>query len=202
MLIVAWGHRRHWKGDFKLWGWRRLLRAPWTAGRSDQSTLKETSPKFIGRTDSEAEASVLWPPDVKNWLIGKDPDAGKDWGQEEKGATEDEMVGWHHWVDGREFEQTLGDSERQGRLECCSPWGCKEPGETEQLNDNDAVVYKARYANRSWGKREHFKQFFMQMQPLPALFLTILVPAREAEHTSCLFLPAHSSWLWSSENVN
>ena len=71
---------------------------------------------FIGRTDAEAETPILWPPDVKNWLIVKDPDAGKDWRQEEKGMTEDEMVGWHRRLDGHEFEQTPGDSERQGSL--------------------------------------------------------------------------------------
>ena len=81
---------------------------------------------FTGRTDVEAETPMLWTPDVKNWLIGKDPDAGKDWKQEEKGTTEDEMVGWHHQLDGHEFEQALGDGEGQGSLVCCSPWGCKE----------------------------------------------------------------------------
>ena len=77
---------------------------------------------FIERTDAEAEAPKLWPPDVKSQLTGKDPDAGKDWGQEEKGTTEDEMVGWHHWLNGREFEPTSGDAEGQGSLACCSPW--------------------------------------------------------------------------------
>ena len=80
---------------------------------------------FIGRTDAEAEAPILWPPDAKR-LIGKDPDAGKDWRQEEKGLTEDEMVGWHHRFNGHESEQTPGDDEGQGSLECCSPWGWKE----------------------------------------------------------------------------
>ena len=89
---------------------------------------------FIGRTDAEAETSILWPPDVKNWLIGKDPDAGKDWRQEEKGTTEDEMVGWHHWLYGHEFEQALGIGDGQGSLVCCSPWGCKESDTTEWLN--------------------------------------------------------------------
>ena len=74
---------------------------------------------FIGRAGAEAEAPVLGPPDVKSWLIGKDPDAGKDWGQGEKGKTDDEMVGWHHWLNGREFEQILGDSEGQGSLVSC-----------------------------------------------------------------------------------
>ena len=96
------------------------------------SKIKPVHPKgnqpwrFTRRTDAEAEAPVFWPLDSKNWLIGKDPDAGKDWGQEEKGVTEDEMVGWHHWLNGYEFEQTLGDSEGQGSLACCSPWGRKE----------------------------------------------------------------------------
>ena len=79
---------------------------------------------FIGRTD--AEAPVLWSPDAKNWLIGKVPDVGKDWMQEEKGTTEDEIVGWHHRLDGREFEQALGVGDGQGSIVCCSPLGCKE----------------------------------------------------------------------------
>ena len=81
---------------------------------------------FTARTDAEAEALILWPPDVKSRLFGKDPDAGKDWRQEEKGVTEDEMVGWDHQLDGHEFEQTPGDSEGQGSLAHCSPWGHKE----------------------------------------------------------------------------
>ena len=81
---------------------------------------------FIGRTDAETEAPIFWPPDVESWLIGKDPDAGKDWRWEEKGMTEDEIVGWLHQVNGHEFEQTLGDSGGQRSLACCSPWGCKE----------------------------------------------------------------------------
>ena len=86
------------------------------------------------QTDTEAEAPVLWPPDAKSWLIGKDPDAGKDWGQEEKGTTEDEMVGWHHQLDAHEFEKTLSVGDGQGSLACCSPWGCKELDMTEWLN--------------------------------------------------------------------
>ena len=89
---------------------------------------------FIGRTDAEAETLILWPPEVKNWLIGKDPDAGKDGSQEEKGMTEDEMVGWHHWLDGHEFEQALGIGDGQGGLVCCSPWSHKESDMTKQLN--------------------------------------------------------------------
>ena len=82
---------------------------------------------FIGRSDAETEAPILWPPDVKNWLLRKDPDAGEDWRQEEKGMTNDEMVGWHHQLHGHEFEQTLGDGEGQGSLACCSPW-CRRVG--------------------------------------------------------------------------
>ena len=91
---------------------------------------------FIGRTDAEAETPTLWPPDAKSWLTGKDPDAGKDWGQEEKATTEDEMVGWHHELNGHEFEWTLGVGDGQGSLACCSPWGYKDSVTTEWLNWN------------------------------------------------------------------
>ena len=89
---------------------------------------------FIGRTDVEAETPVLWPPDTKSWLIGKDPDAEKDWGQEEKGMTENEMVEWHHWLDGHEFEWTLGVGDGQGGLACYGSWARKELHMTEWLN--------------------------------------------------------------------
>ena len=89
---------------------------------------------FIGRTDAEAETPILWPPGEKSWLILKGLDAEKDWRQEEKGTTEDEMVGWHHLLDGLEFEQALGFGDGQGRLVCCSPWGLKESNRTEWVN--------------------------------------------------------------------
>ena len=89
---------------------------------------------FIGRTDVEAETPILWSPDGKNWVAGKDPDAGKGWRQEEKGTTEDEMVRWHHQQDGHEFEQATAVGDGQGSLECRSPWGCKELDMTEWLN--------------------------------------------------------------------
>jgi len=88
---------------------------------------------FIEMTDAEAETPRVWPPNMKNWLTGKDPDAGKDWRQEEKGMTEDEMVGWHHWLDGLEFEQALWVGNGQGSLACCSQWGHKEEGMNERL---------------------------------------------------------------------
>ena len=112
---------------FEVWYWRRLLRVPWTARRSNHSIHPKGNQSliFTGRTDAEAETPILWPPDA-HWLIGKDPDAGQDWRQEEKGNTEDEMVGWHHWFDGSEFEQAPGVGDGQGSLAYCSPWGRKE----------------------------------------------------------------------------
>ena len=106
---------------FKLWCWRRLL------SPLDSKEIKLLSPKrnqrwiFIGRTNAEAEAPILCPSDAKNWLFRKDPDAGKDWRQ--KGMTEDEMVGWHHRLNGHESEQAPGAGDGQGGLACCSPWG-------------------------------------------------------------------------------
>ena len=106
---------------FELWCWRKLF------SLMDSKEIKPVNPKgnqpwiFTGRTDAETDAPILWPPDTKSWLIAKDPDAGKDWGQEEHGVTVDEMVGWHHRLNGHEFEQTPGDGEGQGSLVCCSP---------------------------------------------------------------------------------
>ena len=97
---------------------------------------------FIGRTDVEAETPILWPSDVKSWLIGKDPDSGRDWGQEEKGMTEDEMIGWHHWLNGHGFGWTPGVGDGQGGLVCCGSWGHKELDMTEQLNWMDIVSLK------------------------------------------------------------
>ena len=123
---------------FELWCWSRLLRVPYKEikpvyPKGDQSWI------FIGRTDAEAEAPILWPPNVKSQLIRKDPDAGKDWKREEKGITEDGMVGWQHQCDGHEFEQTLGDGEGQRSLACCSSWGSKESDTTESLNNKPSL---------------------------------------------------------------
>ena len=109
----------------------------------DCKEIKSGNPKgnqswiFIGRTDAEAETPILWPPDAKSWLIGKDPDAGKDWRQEEKEMTEDEMVGWHYWLNEHEFEQALGVGDGQESLMCCSPEGCKGSDTTKWLNWTD-----------------------------------------------------------------
>ena len=107
---------------------------------------------FIGRTDAEAETPILWPPDAKSWLIGKDPAAGKDWRQEKKGTTEDEMVWWHHRLDGHEFEQALRADDGQGTLACYSSQSRKEPDMTEWLNWTEYrhVVQKPNSPNREW----------------------------------------------------
>ena len=116
-----------WIDAFDLWCWRRLLRVAWIARRSNQSILKEISQSwiFIGRTNVEAEAPILWSPVAKIWLIGKDPGAGKDWRQE-KGMIEDEMVGWHHRLKDYEFEQAPEVGDGQESLACCSPRDLKE----------------------------------------------------------------------------
>ena len=130
--------------------WQPKNRCPWTMmlektleSPLDCTEIKPVHPKgdqswvFISRADAEAEAPVLWPPDVRSRLTGKDPDAGKDWKQEERGTTKDEMVGWYHQLNGHKFEQTSGDSEGQGSLACCSPQGQKESGTTEWLKDKE-----------------------------------------------------------------
>ena len=118
-------HKESWApriDAFELWCWRRLLRLLWTARRSNQSILKEISPEYsLEGLMLKLKVQILWPSDGKNWLTGKDPDAGKDWRQEEKGTAEDEMVGWHHWLYGHEFEQAPGVGDGQGSLACCSP---------------------------------------------------------------------------------
>ena len=113
----------------KNWCFRIVVLEKTRESPLDSKKIKPVNPKgnqpwiFIGRTDVEAKALIFWPPDVKSWLIWIDPDAGKDWGQEEKGMTEDEMVGWYHLNNGHEFEQALGVGDGQGSLACCSPWG-------------------------------------------------------------------------------
>ena len=120
-------------------GWRVRARIYFSNCHLDYKEIKAVHPKgnqswiFIGRTD--AEAPILWPSDAKNWLIWKDPDAGKDWWQEEKGITEDEMVGWHHRLNGHEFEQTPGVGDGQGSLVCYSPWGRKSRTQLSNWTD-------------------------------------------------------------------
>ena len=129
-------HKEGWV--LKNWCFQTVMLEKTPESPLDSKELKPVNPKgnqpwvFTGST----EAPILWPPDAKSRLTGKDPDAGKDRGHEEKGMREDEMLGWHHWLNGHESEQTLGGSEGQGSLPCCSPWGLKESDTTEQLNTN------------------------------------------------------------------
>ena len=117
-----------------MWCWKGL------ESPLDCKEIKPVNPKgnqswiFIGGINAKAESPILWPPDAKNWLNGKDPDAVKDWRQEEKGTTEEEMIGWHDQLDGHEFEQAPGVGNGQESLACCSPWGPKESDMTERLN--------------------------------------------------------------------
>ena len=129
-------------GAFKLQWWRRLLRVSWTTRRWHQSILKETNSIFIGRTVVEAEASILWLPDAKSWLVEKDPDAGTEWRQKQKGAAEDEMVWWHHRLNGHESEQSLGDIGGQRSLACCSPWGHNLATEQQQQGQMKTLTWK------------------------------------------------------------
>ena len=140
------GHEWMWELDYEE-GWMLKNWCFWTVvlEKTLESPLdcKEIQPvhsevdqlwDFFGRTDAKAETPVLWPPHAKSWLIGKESDAGKDWGQEEKGPTEDEMAGWHHWLDGCESEWTPGVGDWQGGLACCDSWGRKESATTKRLN--------------------------------------------------------------------
>ena len=128
-----------------IWCFRTVVLEKALESLLDGKEIKSVNPNgnqpwiVTGRTDAEVAAPILWPPDAKSQHTRKDPGAGKDWGLE-KGATEDEMVGWHHWLNGQEFEQTLEDSEGPGSLLCCSPWGRKELDMTERLNNNGLIV--------------------------------------------------------------
>ena len=112
---------------------------------------------FTGRTYAEAEVPILWPPNVKSWLIRKDPDTGKDWGQKERRVTEDETVGWHHWLNGHEFEQTLGDGEGQGSLAWGSSWGRKELDTTYRLNNKENHCLTGSGTPGYWKERNSLK---------------------------------------------
>ena len=132
------GHKEGWAP--KNWCFQTVVLEKTLESPLDHKEIQPVHPKgnqswiFIGRIDVEAETPILWLPDVKNWLIGKEPHAGKDWRWEEKGTTEDEIVGWHHWLNGHDFEQALGVGDGQGGLVCYSLWGHKELDMTERLN--------------------------------------------------------------------
>ena len=138
-------HKEGWA--LKNWCFQTVVMEKTLLIYSDSKEIKPVNPKgnqpwiFTGRTDAEAEAPILWPPDAKSQIIGKDPDAGKDWGQEEKGMTEDEMIGWHHQLNRHESEQIPEDSEGQGSLACCNSWGHKESDPTEWLNWTEIISF-------------------------------------------------------------
>jgi len=131
-----------WRIDaFELWCWR-TLESPLDCKEIQPVHSKgNQSWVFIGRTDAKAETPILWPSHAKRWLIGKDSDAGRDWGQEEKGLTEDEMAGWHHRLEGHDFEWTPGVGDGQGGVACCHSWDCKELDTTEWLNWTELNVW-------------------------------------------------------------
>ena len=137
----VWMWKLNYKGSWtpKNWCFWTVVLEKTLESSLDSKEIQPVHPKgnqswiFIGRTDVEAKAPIFWPPDARNWLIGKEPDAGKDWRQKEKGTTEDETVGWHHWLDGHESEQAPGVGDRQGSLACCNPWGLKESDITEWM---------------------------------------------------------------------
>ena len=168
--------------------------------KGDQSWI------FIGRTDAEAEALILWPLDVKNWFIGKDPDAGKDWMCEDKGMTEDERVGWHHRLNGHEFEQAPGVGDGQGSLVCCSPWGRKESDMTEKLNWTDiSITEKKKWlyivAHLSWKLTEEKRWCYPSFTrnwyltghnfSIMSLFYNHLLKKNPRAHWGGLKLPYH-----------
>ena len=144
---------------FELWCWRRLFESP-----LDCKEIQPVYPKgdqswvFTGRIDVEAKTPILWPPDVKSWLIWKDHDTGKDWRQEEKGTTEDEMVRWHHWLNGHRFGWTPRVGDGQGGLACCDSWSRKESGMTEQLNWTESPTSRQFIRNLSKIKTKTFEK--------------------------------------------
>ena len=138
-------HKQGWA--LKNWCFRTVVLDKTLECPLDGNEIQPVNPKgnrswiFIGRADAEAEAPILWAPEAKSRYSGKDSDVGKDWEEEEKGVTEDEMVGWHHRLNEHEFEQALRDSEGQGSLVCCNPWGCKESDVTYWLNNNSIAIW-------------------------------------------------------------
>ena len=163
----------------------------------DSKEIKLVNPKgnqswiFIERIDAEAEAPVLWPPDVKIWLTGKDPDAGKEWKQKEKkGTTEDKTLVWYHRLSGQEFEQIPGDGEGQEGLACCSPWGPKELDTTERLNNKAGFASGEREGGRlSPANAPPLKQLIPPSQGPPGAHLTLLLMDSKSNRIGRSFLP-------------
>ena len=155
---------------------------------------------FIGMTDTEGEVSTLWPPDSKNWLIWKDPDAGKDWEQEEKGMSEDEMVGWHHRLNGYEFEQALGDGDGQGGLACCCSWGHRELDTSERLNWTGnyfflLLIFSESVSVSFQRKTTHWRMYWVCL--LPAEFWGL----GSSWHSICIYWIQDRVWTGMSEDT-
>ena len=171
-------------------------------GDSTTPFWKRSALGFLWKNDAKAETRVLWPPHAKSWLIGKDSDAGRDWGQEEKGTTEDEMAGWHHWLDGCEFQWTPGVGDGQGGLVCCDSWGRKELDTTERLNwltdtyreglrDPPVAWTRHIYSQRDWKcyhpvirgldfQNDHFGEFHS------TLFIPLIIHTHLLTHTNSM----------------
>ena len=154
---------------------------------------------FFGRNDAKAETPGLWPPNVKSWFIGKDPDAGRDWGQEEKGMTKDEMAGWHHGLDGHEFEWTPAVGDGQGDLVCCDSWGCKELDMTK-LNWTELDAYRLSWSRVSMGSElQHPRKTWGRLNGLLSenkslLFATGYFPScRSLDHETLFKLYSRNS---------
>ena len=145
---------------------------------------------FFGRNDAKAETPVLWPPHAKSWLIGKDPDAGRDWGQEEKGKTEDEMAGWHHWLDGCEFEWTPGVGDGQGGLAFCDLWSRKESDMTEWLNWTEPTVSKLSSVKLC---ESELHLAYLKGIILKVKYITVVRVQNGCKWISCL---PSCSWVW------
>ena len=199
-------HKEGWElknGCFELWCWRRLLRVPWTARRSNPSILKEISPEqSLERLMLKLRLPILWPHDVKNWLVGKDPDAGKDWRQEKKGMTEDEMVGWHHQLNGitkHGFGWTPGVGDGQGGLMCCGLWSCKESDTTEWLNWTELMNprgWKIRVSHTYWAIMLIW--LFSLLLSIP--FLLSFFLTNEPFQNFCLPTDLYPHWVACVEN--
>ena len=162
--LWCYGHVWMWELDYKeSWepsNWcfwtvllEKTLESPLDCKEIQPVHPKDQSWVSTGRTDAEVKTPILWPPDAKSWLIWKDPDAGKDWGQETKGTTEDEMVGWLHWLDGHGFGWTVGVGDGQGGLTCCGSWGHKESNMTEGLNWTELMWVCERWTTKSESRR-------------------------------------------------
>ena len=168
-MDVSWTIKKaeHWRIDAFELVLEKTLESP-----LDCKEIQPVHPKgnqswiFIGRTDAEAETPILWPPDAKNWLIRKEPDAGKDWSQE-KGTTENEMVGWHPQLNEYEFEQAPGVGDGQGSLVCCRPWGSKQLDTTKQLNGLKRISLPSNLwienATQKWKKAASYKQILSEL---------------------------------------